>query len=90
MNALWTAIVAFLGIIAGAWFGTFLRKVLPEHHLTSETESAVRIGVGLIATMAALVLGFLLASAKGSFDTKTEEIRVGAAKADDFCLFEQS
>jgi hypothetical protein len=75
-----TAIVAFAGIVAGAWLGGYLRKVLPKHHLTDETESAVRIGIGLIATMAALVLGFLLASAKGSFDTKTEEIRVSAAK----------
>jgi hypothetical protein len=80
LNALLIAIVAFVGIIAGACFGAYLRKVLPKHHLTTETESAVRIGVGLIATMAALVLGFLLASAKGSFDIKSEEIRLSAAK----------
>ncbi len=80
MSALSIAIVAFVVIIAAAWFGTYLRSVLPEHHLTPETESAVRIGVGLIATMAALVLGFLLASAKGSFDTKSEEVRSSAAK----------
>ena len=80
MSALSIAIVAFVVIIAAAWFGAYLRSVLPEHHLTPETESAVRIGVGLIATMAALVLGFLLASAKGSFDTKSEEIRRSAAK----------
>jgi hypothetical protein len=80
LNALFTALVTFAGIIAGAWFGGYLRKVLPEHHLTAETESAVRIGIGLIATMSALVLGFLLASAKGSYDTKSEEIRLSAAK----------
>ena len=80
MSALSIAIVAFVVIIAAAWFGTYLRSVLPKHHLTPETESAVRIGVGLIATMAALVLGFLLASAKGSFDTKSEEVRSSAAK----------
>ena len=80
LSALSIAIVAFVVIIAAAWFGAYLRSVLPEHHLTPETESAVRIGVGLIATMAALVLGFLLASAKGSFDTKSEEIRSSAAK----------
>ena len=80
MSALSIAIVAFVVIIAAAWFGAYLRTVLPEHHLTPETESAVRIGVGLIATMAALVLGFLLASAKGSFDTKAEEMRGSAAK----------
>ncbi len=80
MNALLIAFVAFAVIIAGAWAGAYLRSVLPKHHLSDETESAVRIGVGLIATMAALVLGFLLASAKGSFDTKSEEIRASAAK----------
>ena len=80
MNAFLIAVVAFVVIIAGAWFGAYLRKVLPEHHLTPETESAVRIGVGLIATMAALVLGFLLAAAKGSYDTKSEEVRSSAAK----------
>ena len=80
MSALSIAIVAFVVIIAGAGFGAYLRTALPEHHLTDETETAVRIGVGLIATMAALVLGFLLASAKESFDTKSEEIRESAAK----------
>jgi len=80
VGALLIAIVAFVAIIAAAWFGAYLRSVLPKHHLTPETESAVRIGVGLIATMAALVLGFLLASAKGSFDTKSEEVRGSAAK----------
>jgi hypothetical protein len=80
MDALVIAVVAFVVILAGAWFGTYLRTVLPKHHLTNETKSAVQLGIGLIATMAALVLGFLLASAKGSFDTKAEEIRTSAAK----------
>jgi hypothetical protein len=36
--------------------------------------------VGLLATLAALVLGLLIASAKGSFDSKQDEIKEGAAK----------
>lgn len=80
MSAILIASVAFAAIMAGAWFGTFLRTALPEHHLTAETKDVVRIGIGLIATMAALVLGFLLAAAKGSFDTKSEEVRQSAAK----------
>ena len=52
---------------------------MPEHRLTAETKDVVRIGLGVIATMAALVLGFLLAAAKGSFDTKSEEVRLSAA-----------
>lgn len=80
MEALIVAIAALVVIVAGAWGGAYLRRVLPKHHLDSATREAVRIGVGLIATMAALVLGLLLASAKSSYDTKSQEIRTGAAK----------
>ena len=36
-----------------------LRRVLPEHHLSKETQDVVRLGTGLTATIAALVLGLL-------------------------------
>jgi hypothetical protein len=35
----------------------------------------VRLGAGLIATIAALVLGLLIASAKGSFDTQSGQVK---------------
>ena len=53
VSAILIAAVALAAIVAGAWFGAFLRTVLPEHHLTAETEDVVRIGIGVIATMAA-------------------------------------
>ena len=80
MHALTVSIAAFVVIIIGTWVGVYLRKVLLKHHLDEDTRDAVRTGIGLIATMAALVLGLLLATAKSSFDTKSEEIRVSAAK----------
>ena len=48
--------------------GMFLRGVLPEHHLNDESKDVVKLGTGMIAMMAALVLGLLIASAKGSYD----------------------
>ncbi|MGB3038178.1 MAG: hypothetical protein WBB72_12465, partial [Methyloceanibacter sp.] len=48
---------------------------LPEHHLNSHAKDVVRLGAGLIATIAALVLGLLIAAAKGSFDTQTSQVR---------------
>jgi hypothetical protein len=48
---------------------------LPEHHLNEHARDVVRLGVGLIATIAALVLGLLIAAAKGSFDTQTGQVR---------------
>jgi len=46
----------------------FLRTALPGHHLSDESRDVVKLATGLVGTMAALVLGLLVASAKGSFD----------------------
>ncbi len=53
----------------------FVRTILPRHHLTDETKDAVKLGTGVIATMAALVLALLIASAKGNFDTMSSGLR---------------
>src|SRR5512139_3581786 len=47
----------------------FLRAVLPEHHLNDESKDVLKLGIGIIGTLAALVIGLLIASAKGNFDT---------------------
>lgn len=52
-----------------------LRRALPKHHLNKDAQDVVRLGVGLIATMAALVLGLLIASAKNSYDTQSGQIK---------------
>jgi hypothetical protein len=59
------------GIVLGAW----LRTTLPQHHLSKDSQDVVRLGVGLIATIAALVLGLLIAAAKGSFDTQNGQVK---------------
>jgi hypothetical protein len=58
----------------------WLRERLPHHHLNSETKDAVRIGMGSVATMAALVLGLLVTSTKGAYDTEKSEVIQLAAK----------
>jgi hypothetical protein len=53
--------------------------VLPERHLTDDTKDVVRLGTGLIGTIAALVLGLLIATANGSYDTKVGHVQhIGA------------
>lgn len=66
--------IVFICVFGGALFGMFLRAALPEHHLSTESKDAVKVGIGLIATMAALVLGLLVATAKASYDTKSNEL----------------
>lgn len=79
MSALSVAFVAFVIIVGGAFGGATLRKVLPEHHLTDDTKDVIRLGTGLIGTIAALVLGLLIATAKSSYDTQTTNVQRIAA-----------
>lgn len=65
----------FALIVGGIFLGVLLRRALPKHHLSKELQDVVRLGVGLIATIAALVLGLLIAAAKGSFDTQSGQVK---------------
>lgn len=60
--------------------GMVLRSLLPDHHVSDDSKDAVKMGIGMVATLAALVLGLLLASAKASFDTMSAELRQAGAK----------
>ena len=71
--------IIFACAFGGALGGMVLRTRMPAHHLTKETEDAVKLGMGMIATLAALVIGLLVASAKSSYDTKEAELRRFAA-----------
>jgi hypothetical protein len=75
MSALTLSGIIFVLTLGGIFLGTLLRRTLPEHHLNEHAGDVVRLGVGLIATIAALVLGLLIAAAKGSFDTQTSQVR---------------
>lgn len=74
MGSITITSVAFACIFGGALFGLFLRSLLPDHHLTNDAREVVKLGAGLIATMAALVLGLLISSAKSSLDTMSNEL----------------
>ncbi len=75
MNSIALSCGIFLLMLAGIYLGSLLRNKLPQHHLSKDSQDVVRLGVGLIATMAALVVGLLIASAKSSFDTQSGQVR---------------
>jgi hypothetical protein len=64
-------LIIFACVFGGALLGVYLRGVLPEEHLSGDSKDTVRLGMGLVGTMAALVLGLLVASAKNFYDTQT-------------------
>jgi hypothetical protein len=80
MSAMAISILVFAVVLAAAGLGTFLNRALPEHHLSKESKEIIHLGIGVIVTLTALVLGLLVASAKGSFDTKSDEIRQSSVK----------
>ena len=60
--------------------GICLRGILPKHHLAPESKGVVTAGMGLVATLAALVLGLLIASAKSAYDSQSTEVTELSAK----------
>ena len=68
MNAWAIGLIVFVCVFGGALLGMYLRCKLPPQHLGDDSKDAVKLGMGLVATMAALVLGLLVASAKNSYD----------------------
>ena len=68
MNSYQIASFTFLLIFGAASIGFLLQRILPPQHLSEESKGAVHLGAGLIATLAALILGLLVSSTKGSYD----------------------
>ena len=68
MNPSLVGLIVFACTLGGALLGNALRGWLPADHLDGESRDTMRAGIGLIATMSALVLGLVTASARNSFD----------------------
>jgi hypothetical protein len=66
--------IAFACVFGGALLGTSLRQILPAHHLSVDSKDVIKLAMGLIATMSALVLALLIASAKSSYDSQRNEL----------------
>jgi hypothetical protein len=74
MSSIAGSSIVFAVVFGGALLGMFLRKLLPQNHLSDDSKGIVMIAMGLVATMTAIVLGLLISSAKSSFDALSHEI----------------
>lgn len=70
---------AFVCCLGAALTGLLLHKRLPDHHLDGESKDVVKLVMGLIGTMAALVLGLLIASAQSSYNAQAASLQKLAA-----------
>ena len=74
------ALILFVVLAGVILVGRCLHRLLPAEHLSTESKDAVKLALGLIGTMTAILLGLLISSAKGSFDTTRSEVIQMAAK----------
>ena len=74
MNSTVASLITFVSVFAAALIGMSVRRLLPENHVGSDQKEVVRLTTGLIATMAALVLGMLVSSAKSYYDARKNDV----------------
>jgi hypothetical protein len=75
VSPLLMSVIAFACVLGGTFLGIFLCNRLPEHHLSAGTKDVVRLGTGLIGTIAGLVLGLLIASANSTYETQSSQVQ---------------
>jgi len=71
----WVFLTSLASTTAGIAIGMTLRTRLPAPHLKQETKEVVRLGAGLLATLAAVLISLMIASAKTSYDTQDAHFR---------------
>ena len=70
MNSTAMSSIVFVYVFGGALFGMFLHDALPQQHFSADSKDVIKLGMGLVATMSALALGLLVASAKNLYDAQ--------------------
>src|ERR1044071_1777114 len=68
-------LASFAAILVGAALGVVLRRTLPATLLEPSSKETVRLCAGFLSTLAALVIGLMIASAKNTFDNQNSNIR---------------
>jgi hypothetical protein len=74
MRQIETTSIVLVCTFCGSLGGILLRGVLPRAHLSSATNDLIKLGMGIVGTMTALVLGLMISSARASFDSKSKEL----------------
>ena len=72
MNSILVSSIVFVCVFAAAVVGMVVR--VPEDHLGADAKDVVRLATGLVATMASIILGMLVSSAKTSYDARKNDV----------------
>jgi hypothetical protein len=75
MSSLIVAMLVFTATFGGGVVGLYLHGRLPSHHREIESKDVVKLVMGLVATLAALVLGLLISSAHRAYEAQQAEVQ---------------
>jgi len=76
MNSTMLSLLAFVCTFGAALLGIFIRDRLPAHHVEGDSKDVVKLVLGLMATLTALVLGLLISSAHSAFNAQDAELQL--------------
>lgn len=68
MSSLAVSVTVLACVLVAAAVGFFLNTALPGHHLNAESRDLLKVVIGVVGTLTALVLGLVIGSAKHSYD----------------------
>ena len=74
MSSLGISAITLAFVFGGGLLGVLIGARLPKHHQSAETKEAVRLGMGMVGAIVALVLGLLISSAKTYNDMQRDEL----------------
>jgi hypothetical protein len=69
-------LVSFVALVIGFVIGMLLKKHIPAAELGPSTKEVIRLGAGFLATLAAVLISLMIASAKNSYDTQAAHFRM--------------
>ncbi len=80
MSTALIALAVLVCLVGAVLLGRWLNSVLADHHWAAGTQDTVKLALGLVATMAAVLLGLLVSAAKTSYDDQKHQVIEMAAR----------
>jgi hypothetical protein len=79
MSSLEIGLIALLIFFGSAMLAMVVGHLLPRHHLSDQTRTAVSVAMAVVGTMSALVVSLLISNASSSYSARNADImRLGA------------
>lgn len=69
------ALVVAAVVFGGSLLAMSVARALPASHLGADAKDVMKLGMALIATLVALVLGLMIATAKATYDAQNAAVR---------------